>query len=208
MIKLEVFNPNGAASSAMDFDETVFGTVVKKRLMREVVLMIENNQRQGNANTKTRAERQGSGKKPWRQKGTGRARSGSIRSPLWRGGGTSFGPRTRDYYYTMPQKAKLEALRSALLGKMRDGEVKIVEAFQFDKPKTKQMAAMLKSINVLGSSLLVVPEYNETVWKSTRNLYRTLMSSVNELNTWDVLRHKHLVITKQALELLKERLGK
>ena len=209
MVKIKTYKDNGAPADEIEFDETVFGDKVKRKLMKEVVLMHEANRRQGTASTKTRGDRTGSGAKPWRQKGTGRARVGSVRSPLWRGGGVIHGPKPKDWSYEIPRKAKKEALRCAVLSKFTDNEVSVIESINIgDKPKTKVFADITKKIGLDGKVLFVIPEYDEKIYKSIRNLEGVAVDSVANLHTWQVLRYKYMVVTKAALDILKERLVK
>ena len=170
--------------------------------MREAVIMYEANKRLGTACTKTRSEVAGGGRKPWMQKHTGRARAGSIRSPLWKGGGVVFGPKPRDYSYSIPKKAKRVALRSALLSRFVDNEVIVVDGLDFDSPSTRKMAQLLSTLNINGSCLIVIPERSEFVWKSARNIPLVKVMTVSELNAYDVLKKDKLLMTKGALGAL------
>jgi len=162
--------------------------------------MYEANKRQGTACTKTRGEVAGGGRKPWVQKHTGRARAGSIRSPLWKGGGVSFGPRPRDYSYAIPKKARKLALYTALSAKVRDNELVVIDNLNFDIPKTKQMVGILKALNIDNSScLIVIPKANENVWKSARNIPSVKIMTSTELNAYEILRPKKVLLTKEAL---------
>lgn len=166
--------------------------------------MYEARRRSGTACTKTRAQRAGSNKKPWRQKGTGRARVGSRRSPLWRKGGVIWGPKPRDFGYSMPAKARREALRSALLSKFRDDQVKVIDKLDFDTPKTRRMVDVLKNLGIKQKCLLAVKGHQPDLWKSTRNIPRTEISPVRDLNAYSVLRGGELLFTKEALKDLAE----
>jgi large subunit ribosomal protein L4 len=161
--------------------------------------MYEARARAGTARTKTRAERAGSGKKPWRQKGTGRARAGAKRSPLWRKGGRIWGPKPRDYSYSMPARARREALKSALLAKFLDNEVKVIDKLELDAPKTKRIAAMLENLGIRQRCLLAIKAHDPNLWKSVRNLPRATVSPVSGLNAYEVLRGGQLLFTKEAL---------
>jgi len=203
-MELPVYNEAGELTGKVEFDESVLGTKVKRRLLHQAVVMYEARRRSGTACVKTRAERAGTGSKPWRQKGTGRARVGSRRSPLWRKGGIIWGPRPRDYSYSMPVKARREALRSALLSKFRDDKVKIIDKLDFDAPKTKRMAEALKNLGVSARCLLAVKGHQPNLWKSLRNIPRTAMSAVRDLNAREVLLGGELLFTAAALESLSE----
>jgi large subunit ribosomal protein L4 len=203
-MELPVYNESGELAGKVEFDESVLGTKVKRRLLHEAVVMYEARRRAGTVKTKTRAERAGTGKKPWRQKGTGRARVGSRRSPLWRKGGVIWGPKPRDFAYSMPTKARREALRSALLSKFRDEQVKVIDKLEFDAPKTKRMFGILESLGIKKKCLLAVKGQMPNVLKSVRNLPRTSMSAVVDLNAYDVLRGGEMLFTREALESLTE----
>lgn len=199
-----MYNKQGEKTDKIPLDAEKFGGPVRNKLMRDVVTMYEANKRQGTACTKTRGEVAGGGKKPWVQKHTGRARAGSIRSPIWKGGGIAFGPRPRDYSYSIPKKAKKQALFSALASKFRDNELVVVEDLNFAAPKTKQMTEILKTFGILGDRCLIVTQKaDETVWKSARNIpYARIMSSA-ELNAYEVLKSEKILITKEALGSIK-----
>ena len=192
--------------STVEVDAGFLGDKLKSRTLRQATLMYEANLRQGNASTKTRSEVAGTTKKPWRQKGTGRARVGTRKSPLWRGGGVTFGPRPRDFSQKMSKKSRKAALKAALLGKFQDNEVSFVEEFGLEKPSTKSMAESLKSIEVKGSCLIVLHEKDEVIWKSARNIPKTSVMSASDLNAYAVVRHKHLLVTPEGFEALKKRL--
>ena len=165
-------------------------------------------QRRGTASTKERGEVRGGGKKPWKQKGTGRARAGSSRSPIWRGGGTTFGPRPRSYEYRLPKQARRTALVSALSQKARDGQVRVVEGIRFEEPKTKRMRELLGNLDVQGSVLVVIGDRDANVELSARNLPRVLVLPVHGLNVYDILRHETLLISRDALAAIEERLAR
>ena len=168
--------------------------------MRNAVIMYEANKRVGSASTKRRDQVAGSTRKPYRQKGTGHARAGSRRSPLWRGGGTTFGPKPRDYSYSMPKKARRAALQSALLAKLLDNEIAVIDKLDFEAPKTKRIAALLKSLGINDSCLIGIVDNDENLWKSVRNLPRVSVCKVSDFNAYEVLKHKRLLLTKDAFE--------
>ena len=165
-----------------------------------------NNRRAGTAATKSKGLVRGGGKKPWRQKGTGRARAGSIRSPLWVGGGTIFGPQPRDYSFRMPRKARKEALLSALSLKNRDGKIIVVDKLELEEAKTKLMVKALAELKVT-SALIVIPQPDEKIERSSRNIPAVKVLRVEGLNVYDLLRYEHLILTEGALKLLEERLA-
>ncbi|ODS33781.1 MAG: 50S ribosomal protein L4 [Candidatus Scalindua rubra] len=183
--------------------EEQFGGKVHKALLRDAIVMYEARKRRGTASTKTKGEISGGGRKPWMQKHTGRARAGSNRSPLWRGGGIIFGPKPRDYSYSINRKAKKVALRSAILAKLKDNEVFLVDKLEFDSPSTKRMASLLKSLGIKESCLIVILNKNEMIWKSSRNIYNLAVKVASDLNAYDVIKYNRLLIVREALESLK-----
>jgi len=187
-------------------NEAIFGAKTRPHLLHQAVVMQLANRRAGSAATKSKGFVRGGGKKPWRQKGTGRARAGSIRSPIWVGGGTTFGPQPRDYSYRMPRTARREALLSALSLKNRDGKIIIVDKFELDEVKTKLMVRALAELKV-DSALLVIPESDVKIERSARNLPKVKVLRVEGLNVYDLLRYEHLILTEGALKLLEERLA-
>ncbi len=203
MLEVPVFDSNGSLLEKASLPEEQFGGKVHKVLLRDAIVMYEARKRRGTASTKTKGEISGGGRKPWMQKHTGRARAGSIRSPLWRGGGTTFGPKPRDYSYSINRKAKKVALRSAILAKLKDNEVFLVDKLEFDSPSTKRMASLLKSLGIKESCLIVIPNKNETIWKSSRNIYNLAVKVASDLNAYDVIKYNRLLIVREALESLK-----
>jgi large subunit ribosomal protein L4 len=205
MGKLQVFDRGGNPAAEVVLPDSVFAYPDKGHLVYEAVVNYQANQRQGTAATKTRAEVSGGGRKPWRQKGTGRARAGSTRSPLWRKGGTVFGPQPRDYSYELPKKARRNALRSVLSRKFSDNQILVLREFDIKEPKTKEAAALLKAFN-LDSALLVDSHENTNLFLSVRNLPKVKAVDVRTLNVYDVLNYKWLVFSQRALESAMERL--
>ena len=185
--------------------ESIFGVPIRPHLLHQTVIMQLNNRRSGTASTKTRGLVRGSGRKPWRQKGTGRARVGSIRSPLWTGGGTTFGPQPRDYSYRLPKKARREALLSALSLRRQDEKIIVIDKLELAETKTKLMLEVLKNLGV-ESALIVIHESDERVERSARNLGTVKVLRAEGLNVYDILRYEHLVLTEQALGVIEERL--
>lgn len=188
------------------FNEAIFGAKTRPHLLHQTVVMQLANRRAGSAATKTKGFVSGGGKKPWRQKGTGRARAGSIRSPIWVGGGTTFGPQPRDYSYRIPRTARREALLSALSLKHRDGKIIVVDKFELDAPKTRLMVQALAELKV-DSALIVIPQSDAKIERSARNLSKIKVIRVEGLNVYDLLRYEHLILTDGALKLLEERLA-
>jgi large subunit ribosomal protein L4 len=202
MAELPLFGKDGKSAGRVTVDEKVFGDKVRKKLLHQVVVIHEANQREGNAHTKTRGEVEGSTKKMWPQKHTGRARMGTKRSPIWVKGGIVFGPRKREYRMTITDSMKRAALDSALLGKIRDQEVSVIESVGFAKPRTREMAGLIKSIGLKRTVLLAIPKHDPTLWLSSRNLQDLSVRPWRELNAYDVVRHKDLLITREALDAL------
>ena len=188
-------------------DERLFGAEVNADLLYRTVRMQRANRRQGTHSTKTRGEVSGGGRKPWRQKGTGRARAGSRRSPLWVGGGTVFGPKPRSYATKLTKKMRRGALRSALSDRALEGRVVLVDRIPFEEPKTRNAVDLLSKLGVTGSALVVVatPEYSRAMRKSFTNLPAAKCIACAGINVYDILRHEHLVLTAGAVEELKER---
>src|SRR5574337_1395937 len=197
---IPVYSKAGEKIDNVQLDKEKFGGPIRSTLLRDAVIMYETNKTQETATTKTKGEVAGGGRKPWAQKHTGRARAGSIRSPLWKGGGVSHGPKPRDYSFSIPKKAKKVALLSALAAKARDNELIVVEDLNFDIPKTKQMVGLLKALRIDGSScLIVLPKANETVWKSARNISSVKVMVGAALNAYEVLRPEKILLTKEVL---------
>lgn len=203
-MEIPVYSKQGEKVDRVQLDEKKFGVPVRATLLRDVIIMYEANKRQGTASTKTKAEVAGGGKKPWVQKHTGRARAGSIRSPLWKGGGVAFGPKPRDYSFAIPKKAKKSALYSAMAVRARDNELIVVDDFQFDIPKTKQMESLLKALGIYGAScLIVIPQANEMVWKSARNIPYVKVMTSSALNAYEILKPQKILLTRDALEKIQ-----
>jgi large subunit ribosomal protein L4 len=187
-------------------NEAIFGAKPRTHLLHQAVVMQLANRRTGSAATKSKGFVSGGGKKPWRQKGTGRARAGSIRSPIWVGGGTVFGPQPRDYSYRMPRTARREALLSALSLKKRESKLIVVDKLQLEQAKTKLMVQVLAELKV-ASALLVIPQADAKIERSARNLPNVKVLRVDGLNVYDLLRYEHLILTEQALKILQEKLA-
>jgi len=201
-----LFNQEGERIGEVDLPAELFGQPVNVPLMHQVVVAYLANQRVGTASTKTRGEVRGGGRKPWPQKGTGRARQGSIRSPLWRKGGVVFGPKPRDYRQDVPKKARRAALRSALSAKARDGEILVLEELSFPEPKTRRMAKLLEKMDA-ANALVVLPDLNRNAWLSFRNLPEAEAMVATDLNTYKVLEHAKVVFVRSAIDRLMEVLG-
>ena len=204
MPTVDIYNVDGKVVGSMDLNENVFGVDVRADVMHEVVVNYLANQRQGTQSTKTRTEVRGGGIKPWRQKGTGRARQGSIRAPQWVGGGVALGPKPRDYRYTLNKKVRRLALKSALSSKVLDNEIIVLDALDVAEIKTKQIATVLKNLNVNEKALIVLPENDKNVVLSARNIKGVDTTYVGAINTYEVLNHTKCIILKDAVTKLEE----
>jgi large subunit ribosomal protein L4 len=208
MPSVDVVDLNNAVVGSLELADEVFNAPVNEALLYEAVRHSQAGLRRGTAKTKTRHEVSGSGKKLWRQKGTGRARMGSIRSPLWRHGGTTHGPQPRDYSYKLPRKMLLGALRSALSAKLRDGEMKVVQTFTLSDHKTKAMRSVLNVLGAPKTVLLVDNEENHNLVLGSRNLPGVKLVSTKEVNVYDLLGHAGLLMSENAAKKLSEALAK
>lgn len=206
MPNVPVFNLSNQTVGSIDLADEVFGATVNDHLLYEAVRHHLACARSGSAKTKTRHEVAGSGKKLWRQKGTGRARMGSIRSPLWRHGGTTHGPQPRDYGYKLPRKMLLGALRSALSAKLRDGELKVVQELSIADPKTKTVAATLTALETRKTVLLVDGGCNRNLALGSRNLPGVKLVEPKDVNVYDLLGHERVVVSESAARKLSESL--
>ena len=204
MPTIDIYNAGGDVVGSMDLNENVFGADVRTDVMHEVVVNYLANQRQGTQSTKTRTEVRGGGIKPWRQKGTGRARQGSIRAPQWVGGGVALGPKPRDYRYTLNKKVRRLALKSALSSKVQDNEIIVLDALSCDEIKTKQITNLLKNLNVNEKALIVLPENDKNIVLSARNIKGVDTTYVGSINTYEVLNHTKCIILKDAVSKLEE----
>lgn len=205
MVELQVYDAEGKKKEKISFDESVFGDKVLTRTLREVVYAQEANRRQGNANSKNLSDVRGSNRKPFKQKGTGRARQGQRRAPQRHKGSVAHGPHPRSYYVTVPAKMRRLALESALLSKFRDLEVAVVDGLEFKKPATAKMAKMLALAGLdRGSLLLGVEKEDRNLYLSLRNLPRTMVRPVAQFNAYEILQQRRLLLTRAALDALKE----
>ena len=204
MPNVALYNTSGKQVGEIELNENIFGANVNIEAMHQVVKMYLANQRQGTQSALTRAEVRGGGIKPWRQKGTGRARHGSIRSPQWRHGGTVFAPKPRSYRYTVPKKIKRIAMKSALSSKVNDNNIVVIEELNFDAPKTKQVVSLLENLKVDSKTLIVLADNNENVVKSARNLEGVKTAHVNTLNVYDILNYDKFIITADAVKKVEE----
>jgi len=204
MPKVAVFDMRGTQVGEIDLNDKVFGIEPNEAVMQQFVKMQLANKRQGTASTKTRAEVRGGGKKPWKQKGTGRARVGSSRNPVWRGGGIVFGPKPRDYSYTLPRKVRRLALKSALSSKMKDSNIIVVDFLAFEEPKTKLMLETLESLNAAEKTLVVTADGDVNVYKSARNIPGVKSLRADYINVFDILKYDTLLMTRDAVARVEE----
>jgi large subunit ribosomal protein L4 len=204
---VDVVNAKNETVDRCELPETIFGAPVKPHLLHEVVRMQLASRRQGTADTKGRSDVSGGGKKPWKQKGTGRARAGSSRSPLWYHGGTVFGPHPRSYEYGVPKAVRRQALLGALTTKAQAGAIRVLESLNLERPSTKSMQALLSAAGIQGKTLLVLSARDEVVEKSARNLPTVRVLTVRGLNVYDVLRADTLVLTPEGVQTVREVLG-
>lgn len=204
MPKIDVYDIQGKKVSTVDLKDEIFGIEPNEAVVHIVLVNFLANQRQGTQNTKTRAEVRGGGRKPWRQKGTGRARQGSIRAPQWIKGGIALGPKPRSYKYTVNKKEKRLAIKSCLSSKVLENELVVVDSLPLKEIKTKEMVNALNNLKVEGKTLILLPEKNETVQKSARNIEGVKTTLVNTINVYDLLKYKNLVITLDTVKKLEE----
>lgn len=207
MPSVDILDLNGAVVGSIELADAVFGAEVNEALLYEAVRQYTAARRSGTAATKTRHEVSGSGRKLWKQKGTGRARMGSIRSPLWRHGGTVHGPQPRSYEYKLPRKMVVGALRSALSAKLRDGELRVIQAFQLADHKTKGFRQVLEKLEINRSVLLVEAAENRNLDLASRNLERVKLVPTRELNVYDLLAHQQVLLSEPAARKLSEALA-
>ncbi|EAG0616353.1 50S ribosomal protein L4 [Listeria monocytogenes] len=204
MPKLSLLKQDGTNAGEITLNDTVFGIEPNEKVVVDVILSQRASLRQGTHKVKNRSEVRGGGRKPWRQKGTGRARQGSIRSPQWRGGGVVFGPTPRSYAYKLPKKVRRLAIKSILSSKVNEGKLVVLEGLTFDAPKTKEFAAFLKNISVDTKALIVVAGESENVELSARNLQGITVIPAESISVLEVAKHDKLIITKAAVEKVEE----
>jgi large subunit ribosomal protein L4 len=199
-----LFNKEGQKVGDIELAESVFNVEVNPYALHQVVVALQNNKRQGTQSAKTRAEVRGGGIKPWRQKGTGRARQGSIRAPQWIKGGMVFAVKPRDYRTSIPKSMRRVAMLSALTSKVVENEMIVLDALEMDAPKTKEIVNMLAALKADKKTLIITAESNENVYKSARNIEGVAILPVNNINVYDLLKYNNLVITKDAVSKLEE----
>lgn len=203
MPKIDILDVKGNVVGDVELSEGIFGIEPNEYVVHEVVVALLANRRQGTRSALTRSEVRGGGRKPWRQKGTGRARAGTIRSPLWRGGGVIFAPKSRDYSKKVNKKVKALAMKSVFSAKVQDNELRILNQLAMEVPKTKEMIAVLNNINAQ-KALIILPDNNEAVIRSASNIPKVATTTVNELNVYDMLKYDILIMTQEALEKIEE----
>jgi large subunit ribosomal protein L4 len=205
MPKVKIIDQSGKELKDISVPDEVLSYSAHEHLLYEAVVNYRANQRKGTASTKTRKEARGGGKKPWRQKGTGRARVGSNRSPLWRKGGITFGPKPRSYYYKLPKKSKINAIKSVLSQKYKEKQIRVIDHLDFNESKTKQGVEFLKKIGL--DSALVVDSYkNKNLVLSMRNIPKVKVVDYNQINVYDILNYSGLVFSQKSFDLLMEKL--
>lgn len=203
MASVKVFNMSGNEVGSIELSDNIFAVKVNESVVHQAVVQYLANQRQGTKGTKTRAEVRGGGKKPWRQKGTGRARQGSIRAPQWTGGGVVFAPKARDYSFKLNKKVKRLALKSVLTSKVNDNKLIVLDNLEFPEIKTKEMKNVLNNINA-SKALVVIEDANKNVVLSARNIPDVKTASINTINVYDIIKYDSLVLTKGAVEKIQE----
>ena len=204
MPKIDVYDINGKKVKELELNEAVFGIEPNEAVVHSVLVNFLANQRQGTQSTKTRSEVSGGGRKPWRQKGTGRARQGSIRAPQWIKGGIALGPKPRSYKYTVNKKERQLAVKSVLSSKVLENELVVVDSLPLNDIKTKEMVKALSNLKVEGKALIMLPEKNEKVQKSARNIEGVKTTLVETINVYDLLKYNKLVVTLDTVKKLEE----
>ena len=204
MPKIDVYDINGKKIKELELNEAVFGIEPNEAVVHSVLVNFLANQRQGTQSTKTRSEVSGGGRKPWRQKGTGRARQGSIRAPQWIKGGIALGPKPRSYKYTVNKKERQLAVKSVLSSKVLENELVVVDSLPLNDIKTKEMVKALSNLKIEGKALIMLPEKNEKVQKSARNIEGVKTTLVETINVYDLLKYNKLVVTEDTVKKLEE----
>ena len=204
MPKIDVYDINGKKVKELELNEAVFGIEPNEAVVHSVLVNFLANQRQGTQSTKTRSEVSGGGREPWRQKGTGRARQGSIRAPQWIKGGIALGPKPRSYKYTVNKKERQLAVKSVLSSKVLENELVVVDSLPLNDIKTKEMVKALSNLKVEGKALIMLPEKNEKVQKSARNIEGVKTTLVETINVYDLLKYNKLVVTEDTVKKLEE----
>jgi large subunit ribosomal protein L4 len=204
MPKVALYDISGAQIGELELNDNIFGIEPNQAVLYDFVKMQLANKRVGTASTKTRAEVRGGGKKPWRQKGTGRARVGSSRNPVWKGGGITFGPKPRDFSYKLPKKVRRLAMKSALSSKVIDSSIIVLDQFNLDEPKTKDFIRILDSLNIENPTLVITADGDPNVTRSARNIPGVKPMKVDFMNVYDLLKYDTLLITRDAIARIEE----
>ena len=204
MPSIDVVNMQGKKVSTIELKDSIFAVELNEVLIHTVIVNYLANQRQGTQSTKTRSEVSGGGRKPWRQKGTGRARHGSTRSPIWVKGGIALGPKPRSYKYKLNKKEKQNAIKMILSAKLADNKIIVLNELNLTEVKTKAVVNVMRNVNAEGRTLLLLPERNETIFKSARNIEKMHISNVDVLNAYELLNNKQIVMTVDAVKKLEE----
>lgn len=204
MPNVDLYNIEGTPIGEINLDDGVFGVEINEAVLYQVVKMQLANKRQGTQSALTRAEVRGGGRKPWRQKGTGRARHGSIRSPIWSKGGVTFAPKPRDYSYTLPKKIRRLAMKSALSSKVANNEIIVLDSLNLPEAKTKEMVKVLKNLEVERKALIVLPGRDEKVLRAARNIPGVKLAYTNTLNVLDILNYDTFIVTQDAVRQIEE----
>ena len=204
MSSIDVLDMQGKKVSTLELNDAIFNKEVNEALIHTVIVNYLANQRQGTQSTKTRSEVSGGGRKPWRQKGTGRARHGSTRSPIWVKGGIALGPKPRSYKYELNKKEKQNAIKMILSAKLADNKIIVLNELNLTEVKTKAVVNVMRNVNAEGRTLLLLPERNETIFKSARNIEKMHISNVDVLNAYELLNNKQIVMTVDAVKKLEE----
>jgi len=204
MIELSLHNVKGKEIGEISLKDDIFNTKINKYLVHQVVKRYLAGKRRGTASTKNRSEVRGGGAKPWRQKGTGRARAGTIRSPIWVGGGTVFGPTPRDYSFSLPKKMKVTALKSVLSDKVKNNEIIILDKLSLKENKTKKMVEILENLKVFKKPLIIIEKEDKNIEQAIRNIEGAMVLPVSKINTFDLINHGKAIFTKEALKRIEE----
>jgi large subunit ribosomal protein L4 len=208
MASIDVVNQKGEKVGSLELDDTVFNAEIKEHCVHQVVVWQLAKRRSGTAATKTRGQVRGGGRKPWRQKGSGRARAGTIRSPIWVGGGAIFGPHPRSYEHSVPKKVRKAAMRSVLSSKLQENQLTVVDKIELDEPKTKLFLEVCKDLGLdEGKAVFVTPDKDENLVRSSRNVHRYLALPCAGLNVYDLLRYEKVVLLQDAVPAIMERLA-
>jgi large subunit ribosomal protein L4 len=207
-MELQLYNVEGENTGKITLDEDIFKGEINRWVLREAILAHQTKRRRGTASTKSRSEVRGGGRKPFIQKGTGRARAGSIRSPLWVGGGVTFGPKSRSFEYSLPKKTKRLVFKSSLRKKLKENSLFVLDALELEEPKTRKMVEFLSHFPVEGRSLLILEEWDEKIGRATSNLPNLRVSVASSVSAYDILFHQSVFITRGALRKIEDRLRK